>query len=194
MGAPSIGPAAEGRANPIIEPGSVPHIPLALPGHQLPAGGCRLVPCAGRPFPEPKGSWSQAHTRWPSQGRPDEWGLVREGSHLHSGHSIQGPFPCGWVSSEEALYPLRLDLLGQDCVSPHRPFPEHDCVFPLRLTYFVWQAHVSSFRPAPWGRAMSPAQTRGGGELQEHSRSTWWWGNHGKVKALPKVSSVGVQW
>lgn len=59
---PSIGPAAAGRANPVIRPGPVPGTPLALPEHQVPAGGCRLVLCAGRPFPELKVTWGQAHT------------------------------------------------------------------------------------------------------------------------------------
>lgn len=54
LGMPSIGPAAAGRAKPVVGPGPVPGIPLALPGYWLPAGGCRLVPCVGRSCTEPK--------------------------------------------------------------------------------------------------------------------------------------------
>lgn len=60
---PSIGPAATGKANPVIGPGPTSGISLASSGHWLPAGGYGLVPCADRPSPELKVPWGQAHTQ-----------------------------------------------------------------------------------------------------------------------------------
>lgn len=58
-------------------------------GNWLPADGCKVMPCAGRPSPELKVGWGQAHAPLALPGRPNERRLVREGPHFPSGQSPQ---------------------------------------------------------------------------------------------------------